>query len=117
MDTTASILERAIGPVPAGLMRSLLFSALCGLAFLGTTSAARADEQTIDANPGAIVRVNLREGDVTVRTWNRPQIAIDGDPSTGWTALVVRCLAEVARARHRSDGTAVPNRRVSSWGP
>ncbi|MGA3120479.1 MAG: glucosidase [Polyangiaceae bacterium] len=36
---------------------------------------------------------------------------------TGWTALVVRCLAEVARARHRSDGTAVPNRRVSSWGP
>jgi len=81
VDTTASILERAIGPVPAGLMRSLLFSALCGLAFLGTTAAARADEQTIDANPGAIVRVNLREGDVTIRTWNRPQIAIDGDPS------------------------------------
>ncbi len=81
MDTTASILERAIGPVPAGLMRSLLFSAICGLAFVGATAAARADEQVIDASPGAIVRVNLREGDVTVRTWNRPQIGIDGDPS------------------------------------
>jgi hypothetical protein len=78
---TASILERAIGPVRTGLMRSSLFTALCGLALLGATTGARADVQTIDANPGAIVRVNVREGDVTIRTWNRPQIAIDGDPS------------------------------------
>jgi hypothetical protein len=78
---TASILERAIGPVRTGLMRSFLFAALCGLALLGATTGARADVQTIDANPGAIVRVNVREGDVTIRTWNRPQIAIDGDPS------------------------------------
>jgi len=63
-------------------MRSFLFSGLCALALLGAMGAsARADEQLIDANPGAIVRVNVREGDVTIRTWNRPQIAIDGDPS------------------------------------
>jgi hypothetical protein len=78
---TASILERAIGPVRTGLMRSFLFASLCGFALLGATTGARADEQLIDANPGAIVRINVREGDVTIRTWNRPQIAIDGDPS------------------------------------
>jgi hypothetical protein len=51
------------------------------LALISTVAAARADVQTIDGVDAPIVRVNVRQGNVTVRTWDRPSVEIDADPS------------------------------------
>lgn len=46
-----------------------------------TTGSARADVQTIDGTDAPIVRVNVKQGDVTIRTWDRSSVQIDADPS------------------------------------
>jgi hypothetical protein len=46
-----------------------------------SAGVARADVQTIDGVDAPIVRVNVQQGNVTVRTWDRPSVAIDADPS------------------------------------
>jgi hypothetical protein len=51
------------------------------LALFSTVAAARADVQSIDGVASPIVRVNVRQGDVTIRTWDRPTVQIDADPS------------------------------------
>jgi hypothetical protein len=46
-----------------------------------TAGSARADVQTIDGTDAPIVRVNVKQGDVTIRTWDRSSVQIDADPS------------------------------------
>ncbi|MBD5654962.1 MAG: hypothetical protein IAI50_07240 [Candidatus Eremiobacteraeota bacterium] len=44
-------------------------------------AGARAEVTSLDGLDAPIVRINLRQGDVTIRTWDRPTVMIDGDPS------------------------------------
>jgi hypothetical protein len=53
---------------------------LC-FALFSSAGAARADVQTIAGVGTPIVRVNVKAGNVTVRTWDRPDVQIDADPS------------------------------------
>ena len=70
--------NRAMRPVSTGPARFVL--ALCA-AFLGLGAVARADVQVVEGTMAPIVRINIREGAVVVRTWDREAISIDGDPS------------------------------------
>jgi hypothetical protein len=56
-------------------------SGLLLLVLVATAGVARADVQTIDGVNMPIVRVNVQQGNVTVRTWDRPTVQIDADPS------------------------------------
>ena len=73
--------ERPNGPVRTGPASAFVLAVVFALASFGGPRAALADQQVVDAAPGAIVRVVIRGGDVTIRTWDRPGIGIDGDPS------------------------------------
>ncbi len=42
---------------------------------------ARADVSVLDGTVAPVVRVNVRTGDVTIRTWDRQAVQIDADPS------------------------------------
>ncbi|MBC5799569.1 MAG: hypothetical protein GIX03_11185 [Candidatus Eremiobacteraeota bacterium] len=80
------------GLIPA---RSIRFA--LGFAWaLGAAAATpvRADVATVDNVAAPIVRVNVGEGDVTIRTWDRPAVAVDGDPSLLVTRRVVRPRGE-----------------------
>jgi predicted NUDIX family NTP pyrophosphohydrolase len=55
-------------------------STLLILALLLAPAPARAATQTFDA-VAPIVRVNVRSGDVTIRTWDRETVSVDADPS------------------------------------
>lgn len=49
---------------------------------LGLSAApAYAGISRVDNVSGPIVRVNVRRGDVTIQTWDRPSVEVDGDPS------------------------------------
>jgi hypothetical protein len=43
--------------------------------------AARADVTAFDNANAPIVRVVMRRGDIAIRTWDRPTVEVDGDPS------------------------------------
>jgi hypothetical protein len=58
--------------------RSALFALT---AWLSMTIAAHAEPAMLAGTSAPIVRVNVIEGDVTVRTWDRPDVQIDGDPA------------------------------------
>lgn len=58
--------------------------------------AARADVVTLADTSAPIVRITLRSGDVTVRTWNRPAVEIDGDPSLSIERRTMHQPAEAA---------------------
>jgi len=62
----------------SGVVRTL---ALAALAWLGTSGAARAETTTFDALDAPIVRINVRESDVTIRTWDRAAVSVEGSPS------------------------------------
>jgi hypothetical protein len=59
-------------------MRSALFALM---AWLWMTPAASAEPTTLQGAKVPIVRVNVFEGNVTVRTWDRPDVRVDGDPA------------------------------------
>lgn len=62
-------------------MRRLIVSALAALAAVSASgSAALAETSMFQTSEPPIVRVNLHNGDVTVRTWDRPQVQIDAGP-------------------------------------
>ena len=50
---------------------------------------ARGDENIGDA-PAPIVRIALRAGDVTIRTWDRPEVGVSADPSISIERRIVR---------------------------
>ncbi len=51
---------------------------------------AQADVATVDNVAAPIVRVNVRQGDVSIRTWDRQAVQVDGDPSLLVTRRTVR---------------------------
>jgi hypothetical protein len=51
------------------------------LVWLAATGVAQAQVTTFDGLDAPIVRVNLRDGDIVIRTWDRPTVSVDGDPS------------------------------------
>jgi hypothetical protein len=63
-----------------GVARALVF----GLgAWLLATAPARSEVTTVPGGAGApIVRVQALQGNVTIRTWDRPDVQIDGDPAS-----------------------------------
>jgi hypothetical protein len=65
-------------PAWAGVARFAF--ALC-LLVAGGARAAAADPQIYEGLSAPIVRVNVREGSVEIRTWNRDAVSVDGDPS------------------------------------
>jgi len=77
VDKTGTWAARQMRPAVAGLVRACLVTAL---AFVALGSVARADTQ-VDGTVAPIVRINIRQGDVTVRTWDRDAVSVLGDPS------------------------------------
>lgn len=80
--------------VPATLVRGLVAIVLS----VGACGTARADVATVDGLDAPIVRIVMRSGDLTIRTWDRPSVAVDGDP----TLSVVR-----RTMRQQTDQTTV----------
>jgi hypothetical protein len=78
VDQSGIVSARAMRPAVAGFVR-ILACAAAFTALLGTV--ARADTQTVDGTLAPIVRINIRQGNVTVRTWDRHVVSVDGDPS------------------------------------
>jgi hypothetical protein len=64
-----------------GAGRAARLLSLVAVALGVCTAAARAEVTTLDGTVAPIVRVMIQEGDVTIRTWDRPTVAVDGDPS------------------------------------
>ncbi|GAC1396566.1 MAG: hypothetical protein NVS2B8_10400 [Vulcanimicrobiaceae bacterium] len=81
------------------------------LSWLSCATAASAERTTIDNVDAPIVRVNIRSGDVTIRTWNRSSVTVDGMSlhiarRTAEPVEQLPILIPQARARGRS-GPAV----------
>jgi hypothetical protein len=73
-----------------GVAHAARASILLCFALFSSAGAASADVQTIDGMSMPIVRVNVKAGNVTVRTWDRPSIQIDADPSLQISQRTVR---------------------------
>ncbi len=56
--------------------------------------AARADVVTLEGTNAPIVRITIRAGDVTIRTWDRASVQVDGDPSLAIVRRSIRQPAE-----------------------
>jgi hypothetical protein len=78
VEKTATETARAMRPVVAGFARAVV---LCIAVWLGAFDSARADTQVFEGTNAPVVRINIRAGDLTVRTWDRQAVAIDADPS------------------------------------
>ena len=65
--------------------RRLRIAAILGIltaTVLGSAAApARADISTIDVSAAPVVRINIKQGPVVVRTWDRQTVQVDADPS------------------------------------
>ena len=51
---------------------------------------ARGDETSIGDAPAPIVRIALRTGDVTIRTWDRAEVGVSADPAIAVERRIVR---------------------------
>jgi hypothetical protein len=87
------------------------FAAVSIAAFMMAPAVACADVTTLDGTDAPIVRVNVRHGNVTIRTWNRPTVSVDADPAL----LVERRIAHengqpaailIPRAAQNANGVA-----------
>jgi hypothetical protein len=67
---------RILGPAAGGLVACFAL-----LAWFAACAPARADVQTFDGLQAPVIHVNLRSGDLTIRTWDRQAVQVDGDPS------------------------------------
>jgi hypothetical protein len=74
---------RLTGPFPVCRARTAAarFLVVAGAVWLAATGTAAAQITNLDALDAPIVRVNIRQGDVTIRTWDKPTVSVDGDPS------------------------------------
>lgn len=84
--------------------------------------AARADTTTFDGLTAPIVRVNLRAGDVTIRTWDRQSVEIAGEAALSIVHRTMRQLPEAApmlipQARSRAAILAPETFVISSIAP
>ena len=79
---TSLAFGRTLGNVDTtGLATARVAALAFVLAAFATTTAARADQQILNVSSAPIVRVNISAGDVTIRTWDRSDVGIEGDPS------------------------------------
>jgi hypothetical protein len=106
VDGTATRTGRPTCPIVAwvgalcaarGFALAASFALFLAVALLAVAGPAAADVQVIDGTTAPIVRINIREGDVVVRTWDREAISIDGDPSL-----------DVERRTSEESGETVP---------
>ncbi|MGP6157867.1 MAG: hypothetical protein ACLPYS_10255 [Vulcanimicrobiaceae bacterium] len=74
------------------LARSALFALMV---WLSMTLAARAEPTTLAGASAPIVRVNVVQGDVTIRTWDRPDVQVDGDPGLAIARRTARVPASL----------------------
>lgn len=70
-----ALLPRYNTVVRSGLGRGALVALLASLASLALAAPSRADEQ-FDAGPSPIVNLHVSRGQVTIQTWDRPQVVI-----------------------------------------
>jgi hypothetical protein len=66
------------GPVYGGSRRGALVALLASLCCLAFAQPVRAD-QPIDVGPSPILNVRLTRGNVTILTWDRPQVQISSN--------------------------------------
>jgi hypothetical protein len=64
--------------VRSGLGRGALVALVASLASLALAAPARADEQ-FDVGPSPIVNLHVSRGQVTIQTWDRPQVFISAE--------------------------------------
>jgi len=74
---------RLTGPFPVCRARTAAarFLMVALAAWLAAGGVAAAQITNLDGLAAPIVRVNIRQGDVTIRTWDKPTVSVDGDPS------------------------------------
>jgi hypothetical protein len=70
--------RRYNGPVHAGWGRGAIVTLLAWLCCLAFAAPARADDQ-FDVGPSPILNVHVSRGQVTIQTWDRPQILISSE--------------------------------------
>jgi hypothetical protein len=70
--------RRYNGHVHVGSRRGALMTLLAGLCWLGFAAPVRADEQ-YDVGPTPILNVHVTRGQVTIETWDRPQVLISSE--------------------------------------
>ncbi len=75
---------------PAARARVLVGLLLCGLTASVVPVPASADVSDLNDVSAPIVRVNVQHGDVTIRTWDRRSVEVDGDPGVVVRHRVVR---------------------------
>ncbi len=98
---------------------ALLIMLAAGLA---STIPARADTTTFDNLTAPIVRVNLRAGDVTIRTWDRQSVEVTGESSLSILHRTMRQMPEAApilipQARNGAASLAPETFVISSIAP
>ncbi|GAC1304102.1 MAG: hypothetical protein NVSMB21_04130 [Vulcanimicrobiaceae bacterium] len=78
---------------------------------VGSSHAARAASTTIDGTVAPIVRITIAAGDVTIRTWDRASVEIDGDPSLSIRRRTIRqtfegsvLIPHAGRRTHPGEG-------------
>lgn len=91
---TGTRAKRAVRPVSPGAM---LFALACCVAVACMPAPASADTQVFDGMVAPIVRINIREGSIVVRTWDRAAVSVDGDPSL-----------DIRRSTTEESGQSVP---------
>ena len=79
-------------PPGRGAVRSFALVTLASFAALAGPECVRAETTTLEAVAAPIVRINVPGGDVTIRTWQRNTVAVDGAA----TLVVQRRLVHVA---------------------
>jgi len=97
--------------VPATLLRHVLTIAFVLLA----CRSARAAVVTLDGVNAPIIRITLRSGDVTIRTWDRASVEIDGEPALSIVRRTIRqpieqnpVLIPHAAQRSRNGSVSLP---------
>jgi hypothetical protein len=73
--------RRYNGLVHGGLGRGAIVTLFAWLCWLGFAAPVRADEQ-YDVGPSPILNVHVTRGQVTIETWDRPQILISSERPT-----------------------------------
>lgn len=89
---------------------------------LAGAAPARADTTTFDGLTAPIVRVNLRAGNVTIRTWDRQSVEVSGESSLSIVHRRIRQMPEAAPilippAHHGTASLAPETFVVSSIAP
>jgi hypothetical protein len=77
----AATAPRYNGLVRGGLGRGAAATLFASLCFLALAAPVRADEQ-FDVGPSPVINVHVNRGQVTIQTWDRPQVLISSAQPT-----------------------------------